>query len=296
MNESPDRRWGRAALASFGVVAVLPASACGHHTEAGAPTATTHPTTVARTTTTSRHATTTTPFTTAAPTTVTTLPTSSPTTGPPVSGPPAVTIWQGPTSRRLVALTFDAGSDAGYASEILDTLASEHVPGTFGVTGLWAQANPSLVRRMAAQGLILNHTYDHRSFTGFSTSTAPLSAAERRWELDRADAAIRADGAPATSPWFRPPYGDQDASVLTDVGADGYRYAVMWSLDSLGWKGLSADAIVARCLDPSAAKPGAIYLFHVGAQSADHAALRRIIDGLRSQGYGFVTVAGLIGA
>jgi peptidoglycan/xylan/chitin deacetylase (PgdA/CDA1 family) len=207
----------------------------------------------------------------------------------------AVEIWHGPTTRRAVALTFDAGSDAGYAAEVLDILTAEHVTASFGVTGVWAEAHPALVRRMGQVGQILNHTYDHRSFTGCSTGAAPLGPTERRSELDRAEAAIQSTGAPAAKPWFRPPYGDRDAGVLADVGAAGYRYAVMWSLDSLGWKGLSADGIVARCLDRSAAQPGAIYLFHVGSQSADHAALRRIIEGLRTDGYSFETVAGLVG-
>ncbi len=203
-------------------------------------------------------------------------------------------VRQGPTNRRVVALTFDAGSDAGFAAEVLDILAAERVPASFGVTGVWAQANPSLVRRMAAAGQILDHTYDHRSFTGVSTATAPLSAAERRAELTRGDAAIRAAGVATTAPWFRPPYGDEDLSVRVDAAAAGFHVEVLWSLDSLGWKGLGADQIVSRCLDPAAARPGAIYLFHVGSQSADHAALRRVIAGLRARGFSFATVAGLL--
>lgn len=203
-------------------------------------------------------------------------------------------IWHGPTSKPVVALTFDAGSDAGFAVEVLDILAAEHVPASFGVTGTWAEANPDLVRRMGEAGQILNHTYDHRSFTGYSTSSGPLSSAERRGELDQAEAAIRATGAPSAKPWFRPPYGDRDASVLADLGAAGYHYSVMWSVDSLGWKGLSVDQIVARCLDSGAAQPGAIYLFHVGSQSADHAALGQIIAGLRARGFSFATVSDLL--
>ena len=47
----------------------------------------------------------------------------------------AVTITQLETSRKLVALTFDAGSDAGYASRILDTLKANKVKASFGMTG-----------------------------------------------------------------------------------------------------------------------------------------------------------------
>ena len=96
----------------------------------------------------------------------------------------------------------------------------------------------------------------------------------------------------SAAPWFRPPYGDEDASVRADVALAGYRYEVMWTVDSLGWKGASADAIVNRCVDN--AQNGAIYLFHVGSASADSAALQRVIDRLRQLGYSFGTVAAII--
>ena len=71
------------------------------------------------------------------------------------------------------------------------------------------------------------------------------------------------------SPWFRPPYGDEDASVRADVGSAGYRYELMWTVDSLGWKGGASSEVVQRCL--SRAEPGAIYLVHVGSASTDAA-------------------------
>ncbi len=120
-----------------------------------------------------------------------------------------------------------------------------------------------------------------------------MSAFERADELARADTAIRNATGLSTPPWFRPPYGDYDASVLRDAGDNGYAYAVMWTIDSLGWKGVSAQEIVARCLEN--AEPGAIYLFHVGSASQDGAALQTIIDELRARGNSFATVAGLIG-
>ena len=136
---------------------------------------------------------------------------------------------------------------------------------------------------------LLNHSYNHPSFTGRSTGTAPLTRAERLDQPARAEAAIETAAGVTPIPWFRPPYGDEDASVRGDVALAGYRYEVMWTVDSLGWKGVSVEAIVSRCLDN--AQNGAIYLFHVGSASADAAALQDVIDGLRQQGYSFGTVA-----
>lgn len=220
--------------------------------------------------------------------------TEAPTTAPPWTGVAEV-VRQGPTSRPVVALTFDAGSDVGYAAAILDILAANGIKASFGLTGDWTVEHPELVARMAREGhQLINHTWSHPSFTGLSTGTAPLPTAERLEQLARAEAAIMdAAGVPAM-PWFRPPYGDIDQSVLVDVGSVGYRYVARWTVDSLGWKGLTAAEITSRCLDGAA--PGAIYLFHVGSASADHAALQAIIDGLRAQDYGFATLADLIGA
>lgn len=204
-----------------------------------------------------------------------------------VPGRPAAVHRGFSTTRLEVLLTFDAGSDAGNTVEILDTLAANGVPAAFGVTGRWAERNPDLVRRIARDGYsIVNHSYSHPSFTGVSTHDVPLSHAERLAQLTRADAAISALTGHTTLPWFRPPYGDYDGSVLADVASAGYRHVLLWTVDSLGWNGLVADAIVRRVLDR--AEPGAVYLFHVGSQSADLAALPRIISGLRARGYSFV--------
>jgi len=186
-------------------------------------------------------------------------------------------------------LTFDAGADRGYAEDILDLLAEQHVVAGFGMTGTWARANPDLVRRMAADGhLVFNHTLDHRSFTGLSDSLGGLSAAARRAELDDADAIIAPLIGHSTRPFYRLPYGDDDAHVASDLAPDGYTRKIGWTVDSLGWKGLQSTDIVARCLKMAA--PGALYVFHVGRASQDAIALPQIISGLRERGFSFARV------
>jgi peptidoglycan/xylan/chitin deacetylase (PgdA/CDA1 family) len=194
----------------------------------------------------------------------------------------------------VVALTFDAGSDTGYAGTILDVLRNNGIHAAFGMTGRWAEANPALVQRMVSEGHeLINHSYDHPSFTGLSTNSRPLTQEQRWSQLDRTEQIVRDLTGASTKPYFRPPYGDFDDSVLADVGARGYRYAVMWTVDSRGWQGIAPDAIVHRCLDM--AEAGAIYIFHVGSESRDAAALQPVIDGLRDRGYEFATISELIG-
>jgi peptidoglycan/xylan/chitin deacetylase (PgdA/CDA1 family) len=185
-----------------------------------------------------------------------------------------------------VALTFDAGADRGYAEDILDILHDQRVLASFGITGRWAKANPDLVRRMAADGhLVINHTLDHRSFTGISDKLGGLSPSRRRAELEDADAIIAPLIGHSTKPWYRLPYGDDDAQVGADVQPAGYANKVGWTVDSLGWRGLPAGEIVARCL--KLVTPGAIYVLHVGHASQDALALPQIIHGLRDKGWGF---------
>lgn len=222
-------------------------------------------------------------------------PTAAPTTVPVApAGAKARVVERGATTRRVVALTFDAGADRGYAERILDTLRDVGVVASFGMTGKWAEQNPDLVARMVDEGhLLFNHTYSHASFTGFSPQTTPLTAEQRRREIERTETVLQAIAGVDLKPYFRPPYGDYDEAMLTQLGRLGYTHSVMWTVDSLGWNGYSAGRIVERCL--AAAAPGAIMLFHVGADSQDAAALPELIRRLRAAGYGFGTIAEVIG-
>jgi peptidoglycan/xylan/chitin deacetylase (PgdA/CDA1 family) len=190
-------------------------------------------------------------------------------------------------------LTFDAGADRGYAATILATLERSHIRASFGMTGKWAQQNPDLVRRMARDGdTFIDHTYDHQSFTGLSTRLAPLTAAQRTWEIERAESIVHKLTGKSMKPYFRPPYGDIDQAALALAGRLGYPDTVMWTVDTLGWKGVTAAFIVQRSL--ALARPGAILLMHVGSQSQDGVALPSVISGLRRAGYRLVTVPQLL--
>jgi peptidoglycan-N-acetylglucosamine deacetylase len=209
----------------------------------------------------------------------------------PIPPPPAVaqTIHRFDTTESVIALTFDAGSDRGFAAQILDTLAANDIKASFGLTGAWANNNPDLVARIGAEGHhVVNHTYSHRSFTGRSDGLRGLTADERIAELERTDAIIAPLIGRSTRPWFRPPYGDYDDATLAQIAAAGYTYNAMWTIDTLGWNGLSAQAILDRTL--AGAAPGAIVLLHVGAASRDAAALQPMIDALRARGYHFATL------
>lgn len=181
-----------------------------------------------------------------------------------------------------MALTFDAGSDRGFAAEILDLLAARGIRATFGMTGRWAESNPDLVRRMVAEGhAFINHTYDHPHMETLGTE-------DRLRQLEVTEAIVNDLTGATTKPYFRPPYGSYNDRVLVDVASAGYRYSVMWTADCLGWKGIEPAEVAARCRD--ALVPGAILLMHVGAASTDYAALEDILAAVDQGGYRYVTI------
>ena len=209
-----------------------------------------------------------------------------PAPAPPPAPAAAAVISQGPPIP-LVALSFDAGSDVGYTSLILDVLNANGITASFGMTAAWANQNPAMLRRIVDEGHhLINHSFNHPDFRSLTTA--------QRWDqLDRTEAAVIAITGIGMKPYFRPPFGGRNAAVDADLAARGYYYELMWTVDSLGWMGLSAPDIVSRCL--SRAVPGAIFLYHVGIQSLDGPALQAMIDGFRARGYAIGSVADVLG-
>jgi peptidoglycan-N-acetylglucosamine deacetylase len=226
----------------------------------------------------------------------TATPQPQPTATPPPGPPTAEDVWsvrRFENAGQVAVLTFDAGADAGFTAQILDTLAAEGIKASFGMTGHWAEQHPELVQRMVNEGHhLINHSWSHPSFTGTSTSSGPLPYEQRVEELRSTEILIHGLTGVELQPYFRPPYGDYDESVLVDLASNGYTVNVMWTVDTLGWNGLTAEQINQRVWDGLA--PGAIILMHVGSQSQDAVALRDMIAGLRDRGYSFATVEDLV--
>ena len=206
---------------------------------------------------------------------------------------PAVVVRNGDAARPVVALTFDGGSDCGNTDAVLDTLAANAITATFSLTGRWVEHCPIAAARIGSmRHMVMNHSFDHLSFTGASTRSRHLTAAEMLDQVTRATEAIRAATGRDPRPWFRPPFGDTDASVDMTIALAGYRYNVLWTADSLGWMGSRPGQVVANVV--SKLGNGAIVMMHLGSDSTDHLALQAVIDAARARGLAFVTVAGLL--
>ncbi|SOE07427.1 polysaccharide deacetylase family protein [Streptomyces sp. Ag109_G2-15] len=85
-----------------------------------------------------------------------------------------------PTTRRAIALTFDAcggPGGSGYDRALIDFLRRREIPATLFINSRWIDANPAVFRRLAAEPLfeIANHGTRHRplSVTGRSAYGIP---------------------------------------------------------------------------------------------------------------------------
>jgi peptidoglycan/xylan/chitin deacetylase (PgdA/CDA1 family) len=201
--------------------------------------------------------------------------------------PAASVISSGP-AKRYVALTFDDGPSPDYTAIMLTTLERTHTPATFFVVGSNVQRYPDLVRREARDGFALGiHTWDHPYMT-------KLSPEQRQWELAAtAQALHNALGANYCLPFWRPPFGDYNADVVTQARSLGLS-TVTWDVDPRDWSAPGVKVIVDRVL--SAAHPGAIILLHDGYRNRWQTAqaLPLIIKGLKRRGLIPVTLPDLL--
>ena len=199
-----------------------------------------------------------------------------------------------------VAFTWDAGADTGYTAELLDLLLDYGIKGSFGMTGQWAENNPDLVKRIVDEGhMVFNHTWSHKSLTGENGGLPPMTYDELKDELDRTEAIVKELTGYDMKPYFRPPYGDYkpyydpNVDYLAWLADMGYTVTVMWTCDTRGWAGWSADKIVGYCTTNIARNE--IILLHVGADAiTDLDSLPGQIDFFRSEGYEFVTIEEMI--
>lgn len=187
----------------------------------------------------------------------------------------------GDTSRNEVVFTFDAGAGTQSVQAMLDALKEQNVPGTFFVTGTWAQKNTELLKKIGAAGHeIYNHTMTHPHLT-------TLSDDEIKQELGQIETIVKNATGASTKPYFRAPYGDRNTHVLSVVAEQGYT-SVFWTTDALDWQessGVTANQVKDRILKNL--KPGAIYLMHIGDTLTGNV-LGDVIMEIKKQGYAIV--------
>ena len=184
---------------------------------------------------------------------------------------------------KIVALSFDAAWGNEDTQTLIDILDQYGANTTFFVVGDWVDKYPESVQALAEAGNeVMNHSSSHAHFSALSTSeiTADISACNDKIE---AITGVRPT-------LFRCPYGEYDDHVIKAVNSLDMT-AVQWDVDSLDWKGISADQIARRVLDR--VQPGSIVLFHNAAEHTPEA-LPKILEALLSDGYRVVPVSQIL--
>jgi len=197
--------------------------------------------------------------------------------------PRLLPIYGVDTTEKKVAISFDAAWGAERTPLILDTLDRYGVKTTFFLVGFWIDDHADVLKDIVARGHeIGNHTATHPHLNSLDTPAI-------REELAPVHEQIKA-ATGQTIILFRPPFGEYSNKVIEAAQELGY-YTIQWSVDSLDWKDLSADAIYERVI--GAIHPGAIVLFHNNATNTPEA-LPRILEALKAQGYTVVPISQLI--
>ncbi|MEO7042537.1 MAG: glycosyltransferase [Gemmatimonadaceae bacterium] len=209
-------------------------------------------------------------------------------------------------SEHEVALTFDDGPDGTWTPQILDTLKSRNVTGTFFVIGRNVEAHIPLMRRIVREGhLFGNHTFTHPNL-------ALTSNFVTRLEIDANQRLLEAV-LNRRSYFFRPPYfGDaepttNDELVPVDIASKRGYVTVGLHIDAEDWQPISAQQIIKNVLDQryyggmltsgGLHSGGNVVLLHDGGgnRAQTVAALGPIIDSIRAHGDTLVPLSELAG-
>ena len=194
-----------------------------------------------------------------------------------------VPVYSVETEKKQVAISFDAAWGADKTQGIMDILEEYDAGGTFFLVGFWVDKYGDFVKEIDERGFeIGTHSNTHPDMT-------KLSADAMEKELTTCvDMIENITG--KNVELFRPPYGAYNDTLIKTSEKLGL-IPIQWSVDSLDWKGISAQEITTRIINN--VKNGSIILCH---NNSDHIldALPMILDRLTAQGYTVTSVGDLV--
>lgn len=215
-------------------------------------------------------------------------------------------LLRGPQGQQRMCITFDGGSTAEVASEVLDVLKARNIQTTFFVTGQFIRKFPEIVRRMHFEDHeIGNHTMNHPHFAPNGVRDPRLTRERFQRELLDADEELLRLLGRHMDPFWRAPYGEQTLELRKWAEEVGYRH-VGWSegADTLDWATAkerklyrSGNAILDRLYQRmhKSDGDGLIVLMHLGSArpEADRPArvLGPFLDRAQQEGWRFVKIS-----
>lgn len=199
-------------------------------------------------------------------------------------------VWEVPTDKKWIALTFDDGPNETYTPEVLDVLKKYHAKATFFLIGEHMLEYPDLVKREVSEGHeIENHTFSH-------TILPRLSNQAFIDDVKKANKMIE-NYQPTSVKLFRPPGGatNLNKSIIETLRNNHYEIVLWsWHQDTKDWRRPAAQKIVNHIIKN--AHNGDIVILHDsgGDRSQTVKALKQILPKLEEEGFEFVTVSKLL--
>jgi len=176
------------------------------------------------------------------------------------TGAPGI-IRSAPRGCHEIALTFDlcpVRHGTGFDTPLVDELIAGRIPATFFLSGRWISTHPSELKKLLAVPFfeIETHGERHAHLTGLD------EAAQRReiegpvdllrWRYERA------------ARFFRPPYGEYDATTLSAARALGLQ-VVLWSAVSGDPDPHLSEADILTALS-TGVRDGGVVIFHANGR------------------------------
>lgn len=194
-----------------------------------------------------------------------------------------VPIYSVETNEKKVALTFDAAWGSDKTEKIIKTLSDAGVGATFFLVGFWIEQNADKVKLISDAG------FDIGTHSNTHPKMSTLSDSQMNNEL-KTSMELLSKITGKKVKYFRPPFGDYNDRLIEVAGSLNLK-TIQWDVDSLDWKGLSANEILSRV--KQGVKNGSIILFH---NNSDHIleALPLIIKYLKDSGYQMVKISELV--
>ena len=186
-------------------------------------------------------------------------------------------ICLGNKDEKIIYLTFDNGYEAGYTTQILDTLKQNEVKATFFITAHYLNTASELVQRMIQEEHIVgNHTVNHKSMP-------EITEEEIKEEVMKLHQAVY-EKFGYEMKYIRPPKGEFSERTILATNNLGYTH-VMWSFAYVDWdEKKQPDEEKAKKTILDNLHNGEIILLH-GNSKTNANILDSIIKEIKTQGY-----------
>lgn len=190
-------------------------------------------------------------------------------------------IWDVPTNKKEVFLTFDDGPIPEVTPWVLEQLHKYQAKATFFCIGDNIVRNPEIFKQILASGhRVGNHTQNH--LKGWHTGLTDYLQ-----NVDHAQQVMLEQGYRDASKLFRPPYGKMTSQQGKKLLEQNYAI-VMWSILSYDYDAeVSREKCLKNVLDN--VQNGSIVVFHdsLKAERSLRYVLPRILEELQGKGYSF---------